>query len=84
LSRSDDQDDPLIVARVGGRPGPLHNLGHFDVAINQYRKALDMGFQAYFVHTNLAAAYAQAGKMDDAKAELAEARRLNPVWIIGC
>ena len=54
------------------------NLGHFDAAIDEYRKALDMGFQAYFVHTNLAAAYAQAGKMDDAKAELAEARRLNP------
>ena len=28
--------------------------------------------------TNLAAAYAQAGKMDEAKAALAEARRLNP------
>ncbi len=54
------------------------NLGHFDAAIDEYRKALDMGFQAYFVHTNLAAAYAQTGKMDEAKAELAEARRLNP------
>ena len=36
----------------------------------------------YFVHTNLAAAYAQAGKMDEAKAELAEARRLNPAITI--
>ena len=33
---------------------------------------------AFFVYTNLAAAYAHAGKMDEAKAELAEARRLNP------
>ena len=34
------------------------------------------------VHTNLAAAYAQAGKMDEAKAELAEGRRLNPAITI--
>jgi tetratricopeptide (TPR) repeat protein len=54
------------------------NLGRFDAAIDEYRKALDIGLQAYFVHTNLAAAYAHAGKMDEAKAELAEARRLNP------
>ncbi len=59
------------------------NLGHFDAAIGEYYKALDMGLQgAYFVHTNLAAAYAQAGKMDEAKAELAEARRLNPAITI--
>ena len=55
------------------------NLGHFDAAIAEYRKALDLGWQqAFFVHTNLAAAYAHAGKMDEAKASLAEARRLNP------
>jgi TolB-like protein/Flp pilus assembly protein TadD len=54
-------------------------LGHFDAAIDAYRKAFDMGLQgAFFVYTNLAAAYAQAGKMDEAKATLAEARRLNP------
>ncbi len=34
--------------------------------------------QQSYVHTNLAAAYAQAGKMDEAKAELAEARRISP------
>ena len=54
------------------------NLGHFDAAIDEFHKALDMGLQAYFLHTNLAAAYAHAGKMDEAKTELAEARRLNP------
>jgi TolB-like protein/Flp pilus assembly protein TadD len=63
------------------------NLGNFDAAIADYRKALDLGWQqAFFVHTNLAAAYAQAGKMDEAKAALAEARRLNPAitvkWMI--
>ena len=32
----------------------------------------------YFAYSNLAAAYALAGKMDEAKTALAEARRLNP------
>ena len=32
----------------------------------------------FFVSTNLAAAYAHAGKMDEAEAALTEARRLNP------
>ena len=57
-------------------------LGHFDAAIDAYTKALDLGFREFFVHTNLAAAYAQAGKSDEAKAELAEARRLNPAITI--
>ena len=42
-------------------------LGHLDAAINEYRKAIDSGFHRYFAYTNLAAAYAQAGKMDEAK-----------------
>jgi TolB-like protein len=54
------------------------NLGHFDAAIDAYRKALDSGFRQFFVYSNLAAAYAQAGKVDEARAALTEARRLNP------
>jgi adenylate cyclase len=54
------------------------SLGHLDAAINEYRKAIDLGIHAFFAYSNLAAAYAQAGKMDEAKAALAEARRLNP------
>jgi adenylate cyclase len=61
-------------------------LGHFDAAIDGYRKAIDSGFRAYFVYADLSAAYAQAGKMDEAKTALAEARRLNPKltvkWLI--
>jgi adenylate cyclase len=53
-------------------------LGNCDAAIDAYRKAIDSGFQQFFVHTNLSAAYAHAGRMDEAKASLAEARRLNP------
>jgi tetratricopeptide (TPR) repeat protein len=54
------------------------SLGHLDAAIDEYRKALDSGLHTFFVNTNLAAAYAHAGKMAEAKAALAEARRLNP------
>jgi tetratricopeptide (TPR) repeat protein len=61
-------------------------LGHFDAAIEAYRKAIDSGFHGYQVYAFLAAAYAQAGRMDEAKGPLAEARRLNPQvtvkWLI--
>src|SRR4030088_642456 len=53
-------------------------LGHFDVAVEQYRTAIDAGFRAYFPYSNMAAAYALAGKMDEAKSALVEARRINP------
>jgi tetratricopeptide (TPR) repeat protein len=51
-------------------------LGHFDAAIDNYRKAIDAGTSVSY--PNLAAAYALSGKMDEAKAALVEARRLNP------
>jgi adenylate cyclase len=54
------------------------SLGHLDAAIDEYHKAIDLGIHAFYAYSNLAAAYAQAGKMDEAKAALAEARRLNP------
>jgi tetratricopeptide (TPR) repeat protein len=53
-------------------------LGHFDAAIDEYRNATDSGYRPFFAYSNLAAAYALEGKMDEAKAALAEARRLNP------
>ena len=53
-------------------------LGHFDAAIDEYHNAIDSGFRPFFAYTNLAAAYALEGKMDEAKTALAEARRLNP------
>jgi adenylate cyclase len=54
------------------------DLGRFDAAIDAYRKALDAGFREFFVYARLSAAYADAGRIDEAKASLAEARRLNP------
>jgi adenylate cyclase len=58
------------------------SLGHLDAAIDEYHTAIDSGFRPFFVYTNLAAAYANAGKMDEAKAALAEARSLNPAITI--
>jgi adenylate cyclase len=52
--------------------------GHSDAAIDELHKALDAGYRAYMVYGNLAAGYALAGKMDEAKSALADARRLNP------
>ena len=62
-------------------------LGHFDAAIEEYQNAIDSGYRPFFAYTNLAAAYAHAGKMEEAKTAVAEARRLNPKltvkWVIG-
>jgi adenylate cyclase len=58
------------------------NLGHFDAAIDAYRRALDSGFRQFFVYARLSAAYADAGRIDEAKASLAEARRLNPKFTV--
>jgi Flp pilus assembly protein TadD len=62
------------------------SLGHFDVAIDEYHKAIDSGFRPFFAYADLAASYARAGRMEEAKTALAEARRLNPnltvKWII--
>jgi adenylate cyclase len=58
------------------------NLGHFDAAIDAYRKALDSGFREFFIYARLSAACADAGRIDEAKAALAEARRLNPKFTV--
>jgi adenylate cyclase len=54
------------------------SLGHLDAAIDEYHQTIDSGLHVFFAYSNLAAAYAQAGKMDEAKEAVAEARRLNP------
>ncbi len=62
------------------------SLGHLDAALDAYRKAIDSGHHTSFGYSDLSAAYALAGMMDEAKAALAEARRLNPKltvkWLI--
>jgi adenylate cyclase len=53
-------------------------LGHADAAVDQFRQALDAGLHIFIVYEALAAAYAQAGRLDEAHDALAQARRLNP------
>jgi adenylate cyclase len=62
-------------------------LGHFDAAIEESSKAIDVGSKAWFTYLCLATAHGLKGDIDDAKAPLAEARRLNPKlsvkWMTG-
>jgi TolB-like protein/class 3 adenylate cyclase len=70
--------DPFLgLFHVGTGDAEL-SLGHSDAAIDQYRKAIDLGYRSFSAYANLSAAYALEGKMDEAKTALAEARRLNP------
>ena len=53
-------------------------LGHFDAAIDEANKAIDAGYRVFLPYTQLTVAYALKGNLEEAKAALAEARRLNP------
>jgi adenylate cyclase len=61
-------------------------LGNFDAAIDESSRAIDGGYRVFYAYLNLAAARAFKGEMDQAKAALAEARRINPKlsvkWLI--
>ena len=53
-------------------------LGRFDAAIEELNKAIDAGYRVFPPYVQLAVAYALEGKLAEAKAALAEARRINP------
>ena len=53
-------------------------LGRYDEAIEEGLKAVDSGYHTVLSYTALAAFYAAADKMPEAKAGLAEAMKLNP------
>src|SRR6516164_4538379 len=76
--RSASPRDPLAGIFRVQLGGAELSLGHVESAIDESRKAIDFGNHEYYAYANLAAAYAQAGKMDEAKAALAEARSRNP------
>ncbi len=52
--------------------------GDFNAAIAEYQKAIDAGYRTFIPYADMAAALALAGRMDEAKAALAQARQLNP------
>ena len=70
--------DPMIGIWLMNLGDAELGLGHFDAAIDKYKKAIDVGWRAYQPYRNLTAAYALDGKMEEATSALAEARRLNP------
>jgi TolB-like protein/Flp pilus assembly protein TadD len=70
--------DPLIGLFHVHAGAAETSLGHFDAAIDEFHKAIDSGFRPFFAYAALAASYAHAGRMEEAKTALAEARRLNP------
>ena len=53
-------------------------LGNLKAAIEEANKAIDGGYRVFYAYLNLAAAHALKGDMDEARAALAEARRINP------
>jgi tetratricopeptide (TPR) repeat protein len=57
-------------------------LGHVDAAVEEYHKAINVGWRAYQPYRSLAAAYALEGKMEEAASALAEACRLNPQFTL--
>lgn len=53
-------------------------LGNYDAAVHLVQTAIDSGFRTSYSYRELAAAYALAGKMEEAKTALAEALKFTP------
>jgi adenylate cyclase len=53
-------------------------LGNLNAAIEEANEAIDGGYRVFYAYLNLAAAHALKGDMDEARAALAQARRINP------
>jgi adenylate cyclase len=70
--------DPIIGLRHLELGFAELGLGHFYAAAEEYHKAIDTGFVNHIPYVGLALAHALEGKTAEAKAALAEARRLNP------
>jgi adenylate cyclase len=53
-------------------------LGHFDDAIDECHRAIDAGLRTFPAYAILATAYAMTNRIDEAKAAVVEALKLNP------
>ena len=81
-----DLEQAMRLSPLDPRMGAFHDkmawaelgLGHFDAAIEESSRAIDVGSKAWFTYLCLATAHGLKGDIEDAKAPLAEARRLNP------
>jgi tetratricopeptide (TPR) repeat protein len=70
--------DPAMGQWFNLRADPELGLGRFDDALEDAKKALEGGHRVFYTYLNLAAAHAFKGETDEAKAAMAEARRLKP------
>ena len=70
--------DPQMGLWQGNLADAEMGLGNYDAAIDQLRRAIDSGFRTSYSYRELAAAYALAGKTEEAKAALAEALKFSP------
>ena len=69
--------DPDIDWWYSNLGGAELGLGNLDATVDQAQKAISAGDRTPAPYLELTAAYALSGKMDEAKAALAEARRIN-------
>ena len=58
--------------------GAYRVTGHFEEAVLAYKKALLLSPDMFFVHLSLAATYIEMGREKEARAEAAEALKINP------
>ena len=70
--------DPDIDWWYSNLGGAELGLGNLDATVDQAQKAISAGDRTPAPYLELTAAYALSGKMDEARAALAEARRINP------
>jgi tetratricopeptide (TPR) repeat protein len=70
--------DPQMGLWVANLADAEMGLGNYDAAIHQLQRAIDAGFRTSYSYRELAAAYALAGKTEEAKAALAEALKFSP------
>ena len=70
--------DPAMGQWFNLRADPELGLGRFDEALEDAKNALEGGHRVFYTYLNLAAAHAFKGEIDEAKAAMAQARRLKP------
>ncbi len=66
------------MAQLAPWPHAELGLGHFDAAIVEANKAVDAGNRTFLAYASLATAYAMTNRIEEAKAAIVEALKLNP------
>jgi adenylate cyclase len=70
--------DPAMGQWFNFRADAELGLRRYDEALEDSKRALEGGHRVFYTYLNLAAAHAFKGEMDEAKADMAEARRNKP------